>query len=182
MFGKSIGPKSFMAKPKTLYRVGQKLARLEESPDLKLNLHGLVIINEPDTWMINLADRTGQHSKDPGPPVFSAPVFQEKNAPAIFNILEFGREHEFFVANRARSLGSRRIDDEDCDVLEVKAEDWSVDLLTSKKTKKPYQVDVIGPNALSYSIRYDSYELNLPFKEELFHPPEGIRIHEAEEK
>ena len=44
---------SFAAKPKTLYRAGTGYCRTEELPDPEHGIHGLMIINEPDVWMVN---------------------------------------------------------------------------------------------------------------------------------
>ena len=45
---------SFATKPKTMYRAGNGHCRTEESPDIEQGLHGLMIVNEPDVWMLNL--------------------------------------------------------------------------------------------------------------------------------
>lgn len=69
---------SFAAQPKTMYRAGTRYCRIEELPDTEHGIHGLVVINEPDAWMINLLTKTAQYEADPGPtficrlPVLSA--------------------------------------------------------------------------------------------------------------
>ena len=71
---------SFAAKPKTMIRAGTQFCRTEEEPDPEHRIHGLVIINEPDAWLVNLESKSAQHMVDPGPtfncrmPVF-APSF-----------------------------------------------------------------------------------------------------------
>ena len=71
----SVPEGSFASKPKTLYRAGNKYSRTEEELDVENNLHALLIVNEPDTWMINLADKTARHIVDPGPTFnFRAPI------------------------------------------------------------------------------------------------------------
>src|SRR5271154_3426713 len=59
-----VPPDSFAAKPKTIWRVGRKYGRIEEVPDPILGIHGLLICNEPDAWMINLVDKSGKHIVD----------------------------------------------------------------------------------------------------------------------
>lgn len=49
-----IPEESFAAKPKTMYRTGNGYCRTEELPDPEQGIHGLMIINEPDVWMVNL--------------------------------------------------------------------------------------------------------------------------------
>src|SRR5207249_2734116 len=66
---------SFAAKPRTLYRWGSKYGRTEEALDSRLKIHGLIVVNEPDLFMVNLATRTGQHIVDTGGPYhFHAPI------------------------------------------------------------------------------------------------------------
>jgi hypothetical protein len=62
-----IQPGSFGAKPKTLYIASDGYSRTEEEPDPEQGVHGLIIVSEPDVWMINLFDHTGRHIVDPGP-------------------------------------------------------------------------------------------------------------------
>jgi hypothetical protein len=62
-----IPPDSFAAKPKAVYIAGDSYARVEEEPDAARGIHGLIIISEPDSWMINLLDHSGRHMVDPGP-------------------------------------------------------------------------------------------------------------------
>lgn len=72
-------PESFEAQPKIFWRAGTRYARIAESSDPQKRIHGLVIIKEPDIWMINLFDNSGRHMIDPGPslnvhiPVFPRP-------------------------------------------------------------------------------------------------------------
>ena len=54
-----VPKESFAAQAKRMYRAGSRYCRIEENPDLEHGIHGLVIINEPDTWMVNLLDKTG---------------------------------------------------------------------------------------------------------------------------
>ena len=58
---------SFAAKPRVFYRAGNRYCRVEETPDPDQGIHGLMIINEPDWWMVNLFSKTARHGVDPGP-------------------------------------------------------------------------------------------------------------------
>jgi hypothetical protein len=62
-----IPKESFAAQPKRIYRSGSRYCRLEENPDLEHGIHGLLIMNEPDSWLINRLDKTAKHMLDPGP-------------------------------------------------------------------------------------------------------------------
>jgi hypothetical protein len=94
---------SFAAKPKVFYRAGDRYCRIEEAPDPEHGLHNLMIVNEPDYWVVNLIARTAQHGIDPGPtfnchlPIFAygSPQSLDEETKEIRQ-LEFGREREFF--------------------------------------------------------------------------------------
>ena len=63
----NIPKESFAAKPKLMYKAGNGYCRTEELPDPEHGIHGLMIINEPDIWMVNLLAKTAQHYVDSGP-------------------------------------------------------------------------------------------------------------------
>src|SRR5262249_1659698 len=96
---------SFAAQAKRLFRAGSRYCRTEENPDLEHGIHGLLIISEPDAWLINRLDKTAKHMVDPGPtynckmPIFAniqsiADLADEVRKPIME--LEFGREIEYF--------------------------------------------------------------------------------------
>src|SRR5260370_15038215 len=72
---KSI-PGSFSSEAKTCWRAGTKYARVAEAPDARNRIHELVVVSEPDVWIINLFDKSGKHIVDSGP-TFEAelPIF-----------------------------------------------------------------------------------------------------------
>lgn len=182
----AIQPNSFSAKPKTFYLAGKKYARIEEDLDTALGIHGLIITNEPDAWMINLADNTGRHMVDPGPTfVVHAPIVwvaKPKGQPdpeKAFKDLEFGNETQFFSARGARERGMRKVDGKDCKALSLKRGTYELILLSDAQTGKPFQIDIIKDGRLDSSIRYLSYETNLPFRKSLFEPPKSVKLTEA---
>src|ERR1700730_9790086 len=72
-----IAKESFAAKPKLMYRAGNGYCRTEELPDIEHGIHGLMILNEPDAWMVNLLSKTARHFVDPGPTFHCRmPIFQ----------------------------------------------------------------------------------------------------------
>jgi hypothetical protein len=99
--GPNIPAGSFATKPKVMYRAGTRYCRVEEAADTEHGVHGLLIVNEPDAWMVNLANKTARHIVDSGP-TFDChlPIFADdpdKDASG----LEFGREMEFFKSRGA---------------------------------------------------------------------------------
>jgi hypothetical protein len=96
---------SFPAMPKTMYRAGTRYCRIEESPDNQHGIHSLLIVNEPNEWLINLQTKTGQHFVDPGPtfncrlPIFisAEEIHSQSDVNKPLMDLEFGRELIFFA-------------------------------------------------------------------------------------
>jgi len=99
---------SFAAKPKVFYRAGDRYCRIEEAADPEHGLHNLMIINEPDYWVVNLVAKTAQHGVDSGPtfnchlPIFAygSPQSLDEETKEIRQ-LDFGRELEFFESKGA---------------------------------------------------------------------------------
>src|SRR5437764_14328374 len=67
MSGSDIPPDSFFNKPKVFWRASNRFCRVDEEPDPERGIHGTLLVNEPDAWLINLADNTAKHMLDPGP-------------------------------------------------------------------------------------------------------------------
>jgi hypothetical protein len=67
MSGTDIPADSFATKPKVYRRAGSRYCRVDEEPDPDMGIHGRTVINEPDAWLINLADHTARHIVDRGP-------------------------------------------------------------------------------------------------------------------
>lgn len=170
-------PVSFSAQPKTFWRAGTKYARTAEAPDPQNHIHGLVIVNEPDAWLINLFDKTGRHIVDPGPtfnvhlPVFEQPA----DGDTKLNELEFGKEREFFAKNDAKRSEGEKIDSKATDRLEVLINDNRLVLWTDTKSKKPVRISLIQ-RTQKQTIAYVAYDDDLAFDPTLFQPPTGIAV------
>src|SRR5260370_14544893 len=99
---------SFAAKPRVLYRAGNRYCRVEEAPAPDQGIHGLMMISEPDWWMVNLVSKTARHGVDPGATfnwrlvIFAngTPQSLDDDSKQIMQ-LEFGRELEFFKGRGA---------------------------------------------------------------------------------
>jgi hypothetical protein len=177
-----ISPDSFAAKPKTLYIASDSYSRSEEEPDPQQRIHGLIVVNEPDVWMINLFDHTGRHIVDPGPTFIVHHNILGGDAPKEFASLEFGKEKEFMQTHKAIGLASREIDDQRCEASEFRHEMYRIVLYTASDTHIPFQIEIHKDGKLDFAFRYISYQVNLPFDAALFRPPSGIRITEEPRK
>lgn len=164
---------AFINKPKVFYRMGTKLGRIEEAEDAEQGVHLLIVINEPHFWMVNLADRTGQHSVDEDGPAgnFHAPILQSVE-PKSWREFETGCEEAFMKA-----FGVKGDVDEEGNIRYVRESDGVRAVLTVNRDHKPLSVDVAGPE-MRFRVTYDTYEWLAP-KPELFEKPKGIAFVEA---
>jgi hypothetical protein len=180
---RNISPKipadSFGAKPKVLYIAGTTYSRAEEQPDPPEGIHGLIVCAEPDIWMINLIPRTAQHIVDPSPTFIAHHNILDRDAPKEFSSFEFGKEIEFFRSHHATCLEAQSLDGQRCEVSEFKHESYRIRLFVRADTHKPFHLDVFRDDKPFFSIRYLSYQTDLPFDPVLFKPPAGVRIQEA---
>jgi hypothetical protein len=177
---------SFGAQPKTLTRVSDKYSRIEEPPNPERGTHNLIITREPDAWVINLLDNTARHIIDPGPTFFARlPIIStlkpngQPDPDKEFQDLEFGNEVRFFRLHKARDLGLRKVEEKDCNALTIKSGGREVTLLLDPDTGKPVEIEVTKDGKPDFSIRYLSYETDLPFNPSLFEPPQGLKITES---
>ena len=172
-------PGSFAAQPKVLWRAGTKYARVAESPDIQNRVQGLMIINEPDAWMINLFDKSGKHMVDPGPSLaVHLPIFTDRSVKTRLKELEFGRELKFFAHEGAQGSAGEAISGGATERYQLTIASGRVVLWTDVKSKKPVRVSLVE-NALSKTIEYLSYDDNLAFNPSLFQPPTGIAMQNA---
>jgi hypothetical protein len=172
-------PGSFTAQVRTLWRAGTKYGRVAESPDIQNHIQGLMIINEPDAWIINLLDRSGKHIIDPGPSlVVRLPIFPDQAVSTKFRDLEFGGELEFVSKMGARGSKGEAVNGRETERYEVTSENSKIVLWTDLKSRKPLRVSlVVGRQA--ETVEYLSFDDDLAFDPSLFRPPTGIAMQDA---
>jgi hypothetical protein len=176
---------SFGAKPKTMYRSGTQYCRIEEEPDPSRGIHGLSIINEPDAWLINLADRTAQHIVDPGPtfncrlPVFSnlagGGLPEDEIKPIL--TLEFGLEEEFFKAKGATPRPGGVQQGQQTTAYVARIGESSLALFTFGTPERP--LSVAWTRGEKHEIFWYSGYGQVAFDPKLFAKPEGVKIQDA---
>ena len=165
-----------MFPPKTLYLAGDTYARVEEEADPAQRIHGLMICSEPDIWMINLMGRQGQHIVDPGPTFTTHSPVLPQDAPGDLASLEIGKEVAFFESRHAARLEPQTVAGQSCEVSEFKEANYRVVLNVDAATHKPFRLDVFKDGKPDFSIRYVSYEIDLPFDPVLFRPPADVTL------
>ncbi len=175
---------TFAAEPKTLYRSGEGHCRTEEVPDTAQGIHGLMIINEPDVWMVNRLTKTARHFVDPGPTfICRMPIFiddQVKTAADTKNPLlelEFGQELEYFKRKNAASQPGPVLRGKPTTVYTFGVGDSQLLLFTTGTPEQPWAL-VRQFQQMRETFWYNAYE-QLPFDPELFAKPTGVQIEEA---
>jgi hypothetical protein len=172
-------PGSFGAQPKVLWRAGTRYGRVAESPDIPNRVQGLMIINEPDAWMINLFDKSGTHMVDPGPSLeVHLPIFTDTSVKTKLKDLEFGRELKFFAHEGARGSPGKPINGGAIEQYQLAIANYTIVLWMDVKSQKPLRVRLVE-NAQSTTIEYLSYDDDLAFNPSLFQPPTGITLQDA---
>ena len=102
---------AFETLPKNIYRIGDGRVRVDEALDAANGIREVVVISEPDSWLANLHDGSGQHIVDAGPSFLAkAPVFGLKDVPAKLLELELGCEAAFIAAYAPAPVRTEQVD------------------------------------------------------------------------
>jgi hypothetical protein len=177
---------SFGAKPKTMFRAGSQFCRIEEEPDTEHGIHGLVIINEPDVWMVNLETMTAQHMVDPGPtfncrlPILGSEArdLPEDEGKEIGE-LEFGLELEFFKSRGATPQQGMVLQTKQTTLYRLQFGDSIVALFTYGIPERPLAIAWTRDEKKEI-FWYSGYG-QIDFDPKLFAKPEHVKIEEAKQ-
>lgn len=163
---------SFGAKPKTMFRAGSRYCRIEEAPDPEHGIDSLLIINEPDYWMVNLQTKTGKHGLDTGP-TFNCrmPIF-----PNDASELEFGRELEYFKGKGSSPEKGPVLQTKQTTAYRLDLGDANFALFTFGSPEHPLAVGRVRGEKNDI-FWYSGYG-DLPFDPKLFTKPENVKIEE----
>jgi hypothetical protein len=175
---------SFAAKPKVFYRAGNGYCRIEEAVDSEHGLHNLMIVNEPDYWMVNLITKTAKHNIDPGPtfnchlPVFAygTPQSLDEEMKEIRE-LEFGRELEFFKDKGAVPEQGPVLFKKETTSYKAKVGTAVLTLFVAKSPELPVAVSLRRGDE-NQTFLYSLYA-RTEFDPKLFAKPENVRIEDS---
>jgi hypothetical protein len=175
---------SFAARPKTMFRAGTQFCRIEEEPDLEHGIHGVMITNEPDAWMVNLETKSAQHMVDPGPtfncrmPLFASLLrdLPEEERKQIGG-LEFGNELEFFKSRGATGQPGGIQQGQQTTVYKVKFGDSTLALFTYGTPERPLSAAWLRGG--KYEIFWYSGYGQMNFDPKLFAKPEHVTIQDV---
>jgi hypothetical protein len=174
---------SFPTKPKVMYRAGNQYCRIEEQPDPEHGIHGVIVINEPDVWMVNLADKTAKHGVDQGPtfncrmPIFAnrameLPADQRKELMEF----EFGLELGFFISKGVAPKPGPISQSKQTTAYMYKIGDSTLALFTFGSPERP--LAVYWTRGGTRDILWYSGYGEVEFDAKLFAKPEGMKMEE----
>jgi len=177
---------SFAAKPKTMFRAGTQFCRIEEEPDPEHGIHGVMIINEPDAWMVNLASNSAQHMVDPGPslncrmPVFAGLLGQlPEDESKQIGPLEFGYELEFFKSKGATPQPGGVLQGQQTTAYKLKFGESALALFTYGSPERP--LGAAWMRGDKHEIFWYSGYGQMDFDPKQFAKPVHVRIDEAKQ-
>ena len=160
--------------PRKVWLLGKEFLRFEDVPNPETKVHGLIIVDEPDIWIIDRKKSQGQHAIDPGPQyVVHFPIFPREQSKKLKQ-LEFGSELKFFQDNGARVLASRTVAGIKCKLYRLELDDRELTLFL-KPDNLPLQIEVQSAD-LKYAVRFLKYDPNQKPDMNLFKVPPGIKI------
>lgn len=169
-----LPPLSAESQPRKLWLVGNKYMRFEDVPNPETNIHGLIIVAEPDIWVIDRKSNKGQRSVDPGPSyAVHFPMLATETSERLRQ-LEFGGELAFFQQNGAKERAPQVVDGVSCRVFTLEVDDREL-LLLLRKDGKPFQITVKADSG-EYSVRILKYEPGLEPDLSLFKPPVSVKF------
>lgn len=169
-----IAADSFDAQTKKLWRIGNNYLRFEDAPNPQTKIHGLIIVAEPDIWIVDRNTNRAQHTVDPGPnykihfPLFASEVSEKLRA------LEFGHELEYFRDNDAKEFPAQDVDGIRCKLLRLQLDDREVTLFLMTNGA-PLQIAVKSPE-YEYTMRFLRYEPDRKPDKLLFQLPPGVQL------
>lgn len=176
-----IDPDSPAAKPRTLYRQGEKYGRIEEPVDPRTGAHLVFVVNEPDLWVADLVGKRGQHAVDPGPTyTFRAQIFgQAASKNAVIRTIEFGCEARAMRAAGAKEAQTTHDEIGKVTRLEHTEAGEQIVLLLDRETQKPKRLELYFDGQLAFAMNYKEYHDALKFDPDLFKKPAGVEYSEA---
>jgi hypothetical protein len=162
------------AQPRKIWLLGKEYLRFEDVPNPETKVHGLIIVNEPDIWIIDRNKGEGQHAIDPGPQyAIHFPIFSREQS-AKLKRLEFRSERKFFQDNGAKELASQTVDGITCRLYRLELDDRELTLFL-KPDNRPLQIE-LQSDGVKYAVRFLRYDPDQKPDMTLFSVPPGIKI------
>src|ERR1700730_18684027 len=156
MSGTDIPAGAFAGKPKTMWRASNAYCRIDEETDPEQGLHLRVIMNEPDSWLVDLANNRAKHMLDPGPtfncrmPIFAFDMSMVKGK---IGELEYGRELEFFQKNGAKQVDGPKLESFAANYYELSIDGMLLTLVERVDIHAPIMIGLVQGEKIT-KVRY----------------------------
>jgi len=168
------------ARPKTIYLAGTRYARIEQFADASSDIKNLIVVNEPDIWLVDGVRETVGHSVNHGPDQEVHNPIIGPEAPDELLSLEYGHEIAFFESAHAQVAAGRVIDGKNCKALQATVGEYHLNLYADAKRDVPVLLSIEKNGDRLFEAHYTKYETDLTFDESLFQPPKGMKLMEAD--
>ena len=174
LVARQIAADSFDAQTKKVWRIGKAYLRFEDAPNPQTRIHGLIIVAEPDIWIVDRNTNQAQHTVDPGPNYkIHFPLFASETSEKLRE-LEFGQELGYFRENGAIELPAQDVDGFRCKLLRLEIDDREITLFL-KTNDTPLQI-VVKSTEYEYAMRFLRYEPDRKPDKLLFQLPPGVQL------
>lgn len=169
------------ARPKTIFVAGDHFARIEQFADASSELKNLIVVNEPDIWLVDAARKTAGHAINHGPDLVVHNPVLGPDGPEDLLPLEYGREKKFFDEVKNSRTTSGRYHGSPCQVREVTSGRYRVRLYVDFKTGTPLGMEGFRDEEPFFKLHYLHYQTDLTFDLSLFRPPMNFAVLEADQ-
>jgi hypothetical protein len=144
-------------------------------------VHLKLIMNEPDAWLVDLANNRAKHMVDSGPtfncrmPIFA---FNMEMVKGKIGELEYGHELEFFQKNGAKQIDGPELDSFKVNYYELTVDNMVLKLVERVDIHVPIMIGLVQGEKTTM-VRYLLWEDDVPFKADLFAKPSGVKMEEV---
>ena len=175
--GPGIKAGSFAALPKTIYRAGERYARIEDPPDARQKIQKLTVVDGPDAYSANLIDKKGTHAVVDGVAsnTLRLPIvlpLDPQHRLGKLDSIEFGAEYDFFKAARAVKQAGPPINAKPTDSYLLRTPEGPASLIVRGGSDVPVFLSWQSSGG-TYKYEFITYE-DVPFQRNLFAKPAGI--------
>jgi len=170
------------ARPKTIYLAGKTCARIEQYADVSSDLKNLIIVREPEIWLVDIRRKTVGHSTNRSNDLTVHNPILGPDGPEDLIEFEYGHEVEFFNKAHTSHLGRKKWRGIECDVREVASGDYRFRLYRDRSTNLPVKIEALKNGAIMFDVQYLSYRNDILFDPSLFQPAADLTVVEASEQ
>ncbi len=180
LMGPGIRAGSPAALPRTIYRSGEKFARIEDPPHAKARVEKMTIIRGRDAYSVDLTDRRGTHTTaDAAGQARGLPIvlpLDPRRKLGKLDEIEFGSEVSFFEQAGAEKTAGPMINAKPTEEYRLATPSGPASLIVRGENETPVFLKWKSSDGV-YRYEYIEYKTE-PFDAKLFAKPDGIKWRE----